>query len=206
MRSSVGSLQRRGLLILAAVTAVFVLPILLAWLLASGTIALLPKARVNHGSLIEPLLELGALTLTADADTMTPLDRRFGEWTLAVIIEMPCGPACLDVLDRMRRVHLALREEMGRVQLAAFVDEQTPPAELRSLGAAARTRVYRTNVPGLIERLRRAGAIGEDEAGSNRLIVIDYAARAMMIFPARADMGGVLKDLRRLLRASKTAG
>ncbi len=206
MNSSARPLERRGWVMLAAVTAVFVLPILIAWLLASGTIAVLPKERLNHGSLIEPLLELDSQRLVTDADTVTRLDRRFGEWTLATIIELPCAAACRDVLDRMRRVHLALREEMDRVHLAAFVDDQASPADLSSLGAPPQARVYRTDARELVERLRRAGAIGEDDVGLDRLIVIDYAARAMMIFPARADMGGVVKDLRRLLRASKTAG
>lgn len=206
MNSAVRPLERRGLVMLAAVTAVFVLPILIAWLLASGTIAVLPKGRVNHGNLIEPLLELGSQTLMTDANTVTHLDRRFGEWTLATIIELPCAVACRDALDRMRRVHLALREEMDRVHLAAFVDDHASTGDLSSLGAAANTRVYRTDARELIERLRRAGAIREDDAGFDRLIVIDYAARAMMIFPAHADMGGVVKDLTRLLRASKTAG
>ncbi|MGQ0658495.1 MAG: hypothetical protein ACT4NU_10450 [Chromatiales bacterium] len=206
MNNALQPSARSRRLTLIGIIAAFTLPILIAWLLSSGMLEWLPRGRLNYGTLIEPPVDLSRQTFVDEGNAVVAFKHRLGDWTLATIVEMPCGNDCRDTLDRMRRVHLALREEMGQVHLAAIVDRGTPVADLRSVGADTNTQVYRTVAADLMELLRRALAAEDPASGYNRLMLIDYAGRAMLIYPPRADMGGVHKDLKRLLRASKTAG
>jgi len=196
--------KRRNRVTFLAIIAAFVLPLLIAWLLTSGVLPWLPKGRLNYGALVEPPVDLSKQTFLDDGEALTRLDRKFGDWTLAVILETPCDNDCRDTLDRMGRIHLALREQMGRVHLAAIVDRGTPTVDLKSVGVDAKTQVYRTVTADLIGLLREARALGDDRSGYNQLVIIDHAGQALMIYPPRPDMGGVHKDLERLLRASKT--
>lgn len=196
--------RRRGRLTLLAVVAAFVLPIFLAWLLTSGVLPWLPKGRLNYGSLIEPTVDLKSRRFLDENGFETSFDRRFGEWTMAIILPDPCGTDCRRTLDDARRIRLALREEMARVYLAAIVDHGRGGPEPGAWGTKAPTEVYRTSVADLIATLRAAGAVPEGRSGFNQIILIDHLSRAMMIYPPRADLGGVTRDIRRLLRASKT--
>jgi hypothetical protein len=56
----------------------------------------------------------------------------------------------------------------------------------------------------LIDALLAARAVTDEQSGYNRMFLIDYASRAIIVYPADAEMAGVTKDIKRLLRASKT--
>ena len=105
----------------------------------------------------------------------------------------------------MRRVRTALREEMSRVR----------PLVLLSGGGAAefrrqvadvdpRLRIWRDTDGRLSTVLAPLAKLATDGQWRNRLVLIDYLGNAMMVYPPRPDMEGVLKDLKRLLKASKT--
>lgn len=196
--------RRRARLTMLAVVAAFALPIFLAWLLTSGLLPWTPKGRLNYGSLIEPTIDLNTRRFLDEHGTVASFDRRFGEWTIAIILPDPCEAECRRILDDAGRIRLALREEMARVRVAAIVDHAGAGIDPGARDAEVRTEVYRTSVADLIAALRAAGAVPDGQSGFNRIILIDYLSRAMMIYPARPDLAGVTKDLKRLLRASKT--
>jgi hypothetical protein len=93
---------------------------------------------------------------------------------------------------------------MGRVQLAAIVNHDHRDLDIAGMEGNPGTRVYRTDVGELIATLRAARAVGDDQTGYSQIILVDHASRAMMIYPVQADMARVTKDVKRLLRASKT--
>ncbi len=197
--------QRRGRLTMLAVVAAFVLPIFLAWLLSSGVLPWLPQGRLNYGSLIDPPVDLTTQRLL-DPKGGSPgnFDRHFGEWTMATILPDPCNTDCRRTLDAIARIRLALQQEMGRVHLAAIIDHDRPDPDIAAIDGDPGTRIYRTDVSELIAMLRAARAVGDDQTGYSQIILIDHASRAMMIYPVQADMTRVTKDVKRLLRASKT--
>lgn len=126
---------------------------------------------------------------------------------MATILPDPCKAECRRTLDDMSRIRLALREEMARVHVAAIVDHARGGRAERDVGVrdtGAPIEVYRTSVADLIATLRAARAVPEGQSGFDRIILVDHFSRAMMIYPPRPNLGGVTKDIRRLLRASKT--
>jgi hypothetical protein len=197
--------QRRGRLTMLAVVAAFVLPIFLAWLLSSGILPWLPQGRLNYGSLIDPTVDLKTRRfLESDGESEASFERNFGEWTMATILPDPCDADCRRTVDAIARIHRALQQEMGRVQLAAIVNHDHRDLDIAGMEGDPGTRVYRTDVGELIATLRAARAVGDDQTGYSQIILVDHASRAMMIYPAQADMARVTKDVKRLLRASKT--
>jgi hypothetical protein len=197
--------QRRGRLTMLAVVAAFVLPIFLAWLLSSGILPWLPQGRLNYGSLIDPTVDLKTRRfLESDGESEASFERNFGEWTMATILPDPCDADCRRTVDAIARIHRALQQEMGRVQLAAIVNHDHRDLDIAGMEGDPGTRVYRTDVGELIATLRAARAVGDDQTGYSQIILVDHASRAMMIYPVQADMARVTKDVKRLLRASKT--
>lgn len=187
-----------------AVLAAFVLPIFLAWLLSSGVLPWLPRGRLNYGTLIEPPLDLKSFDFFDAANARADFEGRYGEWTLAAILPLDCNDACRANLDHMHRIHLALREEMDRVRLAAIVERGSPEIDVKTLGADARTRVYHTSVRDLVDALVAARVVTDEQSGYNRMFLIEYASHAIIVYPPGAEMAGVTRDIKRLLRASKT--
>lgn len=204
MNTDTTGAQRRARLTMLAVVAAFALPIFLAWLLTSGLLPWMPTGRLNYGSLIDPTIDLNTRRIIDENGTVASFDRRFGEWTIATILPDPCEAECRRTLDDAGRIRLALREEMARVQVAAIVDHAHGGLDLGAREAEARIEVYRTSVADLTAALRAARVVPEGESGFDRIILIDHLSRVMMIYPVRPDLGGVTKDIKRLLRASKT--
>lgn len=204
MTSATEPARRHARLTVLAVVAAFALPIFLAWLLASGVVPWLPRGRVNYGALVNPPLDLSTSRIVDERDGTVSLARRYGEWTLAVILPGECEEPCRTALDHMQRIHRALQKDMDRVQLAALVDREVSTSGLPRAAMQPGTRLYRIDTRELIDRLRAAHLLDQGESGYHRMTIVDYAARAMMVYPVDADMGGVTKDLKRLLRASRT--
>jgi hypothetical protein len=119
-------------------------------------------------------------------------------------VSQPCAEACRNNLDHLRRVHLALQEKMTRVHLVAFTEAAAPTFDAGANGAAPATVVVPTGASALLASLRASPSIAGIDVGRDQIFIVDYAGRAMMIYPNDADMAGITRDLRRLLKASKT--
>jgi hypothetical protein len=193
--------KTRPRLTLLAVVAAFVLPIVIAWLMTSGVVPWMPRARLNYGTLIEPPIDLNGIAIVTQSGS---LEHRFGEWTLATIATNPCTQPCEATLDHLSRIHVALQEKGTRVHLVVFVDKGQGDFDARAHGAAARTVVLQTETAALLQSLSAGASADSEPPAPNQIFIIDYAGRAMMRYHADADMAGVSRDLRRLLRASKT--
>ena len=119
-----GELRARNLRTLAALAALFLLPLALAFFTYYGT-AWRPGALVSHGCLISPARPLPAVALrridlegqpaTETADVTAPPFRK--RWSLVYLGAGDCDAACRDALYVMRQTRLALNTDM--TQLAA---------------------------------------------------------------------------------------
>jgi hypothetical protein len=177
----------------------FLLPVLLAWLLTSGRLDWMPRGRVNYGTLIQPAI---ALEPWLDAAERRQLPHSYGSWALALIQDgAACGTECVDGWDRLWRVHEALQGEKLRVTAAVILEATATPPEAKALVLPLPSRAMQE----LLQALARHDPAATDAtAVKDRLVIIDYQGNIMMLYPAHPDMGGVLNDLKRLLRASKT--
>ena len=161
--------------------AVCVAPVLAGWILfLSGWT---PRDAGNYGELIPPR------PLSAPA-----LDPLRGKWVLVSFDAAACNAYCEKKLYFLRQVRKAQGKEFERVErLWVLVDGATPRAEL--LAAIEGTRIV---------RLRNIGGAGEFPGNPlYHIYLIDPLGNLMMRFPLDPDPSRMVKDLQRLLKASR---
>jgi hypothetical protein len=161
--------------------AVCVAPVLAGWILfLSGWT---PRYAGNYGELIPPR------PLSAPA-----LASLRGKWVLVSFDAAACNAYCEKKLYFLRQVRKAQGKEFERVErLWILTDGATPRAEL--LAAIEGTRIV---------RLKNIAGAGEFPGNPlQHIYVIDPLGNLMMRFPQDPDPSRMVKDLQRLLKASR---
>lgn len=195
-------LRSRSTLIL--LFAIFLLPLVIAWLLNFGDQGWHPAETGNHGALVEPPRPLAGIALqTPDGNGISDQDLH-GKWTLVYILAGDCTEICRKNLYKIRQVRLALGEDMGRVQRLMIVVDDAAAGYSDELREAypgliiGRTPAAETG--GFLEQFQLRGDERPGESG--RVYLVDPLGNLMMSYEADADPGGMVKDLERLLRIS----
>ncbi len=179
---------------LLAMIVVFAAPILGAWFFYLNP-EYLPSSQSNRGELIEPMLQVTADMGLQDADgnslDMQPLE---GKWTLVSLNKAPCEQDCRDKLISLRQIRLALGETSRHVErLQITVGAQRAPA-------------VEADFDGMYSALaddRLLAALGQGDAALNRIYILDPMGNLMMRYAPDASPKDTLKDMERLLKASK---
>ncbi|HEY1889500.1 MAG TPA: hypothetical protein VGG63_03800 [Steroidobacteraceae bacterium] len=205
MTAETRALRARNLRTLAALAALFFLPLIISAWLYYG-MSWIPGGHVNHGELIQPprplpraelprvaLGESAAGKLPAAAST--PLR---GNWTLVYIGDGSCDASCREALYVMRQTRLALGTDMTRLDRVFLVT-----ANCCATGYLGREHAGIT----VLDATGAAGAPllavfpAADEA--HTLFVVDPLGNLMMRYDVRRDPRGLLVDLKRLLELSQ---
>lgn len=189
---------RRSLLV---IVLLFVAPIVLAWAMYLGARYWRPFGTIEHGELITPVRALdGSALEAAGGGTALGAAPFRGHWTLVVLGTPRCGDGCRQALYETRQARLALGKDMPRVERYLILGPAPEPLpEAALLGQHPELRVVRAGR----EWLRRlTAAPATDAAGS--IYLIDPQANLMMVYPPQADASGLLDDMQRLLRISRT--
>ncbi len=184
----------RSILPLLAMVVVFAAPALAAWFFFYNP-EYLPSTRSNRGELMQPLVPVNAQLGLRNSDG-SPLDpEQFeGKWTLISLNAAPCGQPCRDKLIALRQIRLALGETRYSVErLQIMTGTQSAPDwndEFEGMHIAIAD-----------ERLLKA--LGGGEAALERLYILDPMGNLMMRYTPDAPVKDTLKDMERLLKASK---
>lgn len=188
----------RNLWPLWAMIVIFALPAITAWFFYFNP-ELLPDTRVNRGELIEPVRPWPADLPLASADG-APFDPAVfrDRWTLLLVSRAPCGPACEQKLAELRQIRLALGESRYVVERMALLvgDAAAPLGE--DYDGTTLARADRAVEPALQALLGPAPTVWD------RVYIVDPFGNLMMRYAADAPPKDVLKDMERLLKASKT--
>jgi hypothetical protein len=195
MNASAG-VRARNLRTVAALAALFVLPLALAFYTYYAT-DWRPLGRVNHGTLISPARPLPEVALPRAPRTAgAPGAALRGTWTLVYVGDGRCDADCRRALVVMRQTRLSLNNDMTRVARVFLATAGCCPdaaggsdaglAVLDASGAAAAPLIAQFPADG------RAHSI----------YVVDPLGNLMMSYDARIDPHGLLEDLRKLLRLS----
>ena len=127
MSTTPKDLRSKNLRMLAALAALFVLPLLLAFYMYYGT-DWRPLKRVNHGTLISPVRPLVVTSLkrepltdpdpNAPPSSAEPAESKLfrDKWSIVYIGEGNCDERCRQALYVMRQTRLSLNNEMSRVE------------------------------------------------------------------------------------------
>ena len=196
MAEQMKNLKLRNGLVLGAILLIFLVPLLFAWYMAGHK----PDAGggAQHGILIDPprTLENRDL-LDPAAGQKTSL---YGKWTMFALIGEDCGQDCMEVLYRMRQIHIAMGERYFRVQRAVYFAGQD---------AEDHAKIFFTGFEGqLILARNKTGAdfrknfLMDGKSPEYAIYLIDTRGFLMMCYPKDTNPSGIIKDLKRLLRTT----
>lgn len=138
-----------------------------------------PARSVEHGRLLSPPPPLPAALLRSTADSR-------GKWLLLLEVRGPCAADCLGRLDELRRVHVALYKNMGRLRRGVVSDRPDDP-QLAALRAAQPDLLVAAAPPGPAE-------------AAGRLLLADPQGLLVMTYAADAAARDIRADLERLLK------
>lgn len=180
---------RRTLLLIALAA---VLPVAAAY----GWYYFGPKGRrINYGELVEtrPLPDAALTTLDGQPLRFSSLR---GKWLLLQVDTSDCDADCRGKLYDMRQVRTAQGKNQERIERVwLLTDGGTPAASL--------IEEYRGTVI-----LRAAGSplvasLPARDTPRGHLYVVDPLGNVVLRYPTHADGRGILRDMERLLRASR---
>lgn len=176
-------------LMLLLIAGMFVLPILIAWLLASGRVDWRPATLTNHGTLIAPPIDLSTLPTSEASAPLRALPP--ADWALLYVSDRACDASCLTVLRELGAMRMVIGKNGTRLSVFGLFAERQADTEVRQIVDPALVR-------GIADRLR-----GDQPALELPFIgFLDWRGQLMMHFAPSARPEDVKSDLKRLLTAS----
>lgn len=195
--------KKTSLVKLLAIFFLFALPLFVANQMFSDQEYLRDRQKTNNGTLIVPPKPL------PDVELFDPLGdqddgKLFGKWTLFYITGSDCDEACVNNLYAMRQIRLTAGEHTRRVQRALFYWNGVPSNVVDNFENYAGQLIVKES--GNTNELMREHFKLNDGANpvvTNRLYVIDPNGNLIMFYEPGVDPIGIIKDLSKLLRASR---
>lgn len=201
MKGAIPGGQRRGLTPLWLMVVVFAAPVVAAWFFYLNP-EYLPAGRSNKGELIEPVVHLppGLGLFTPQGAELGP-GALAGRWTLVYLAGGDCTDACRNQLIAIRQIRLALGENQlstGRLLIL------TDPAAA-DLGAELEREFegMQVAVTDAASGERLLELLGQGAQSLDRIHILDPMGNLMMRYAPDAPPEDTLKDMERLLKASK---
>jgi hypothetical protein len=200
---------RMALLIIAAM---FLLPLLLAWLMYSGSLDFKPTSTRNLGTLIEPPVPIDwavTVMLPGEAKLEASPEQSIGvfdeHWVILQPVPAGCDDSCLRNISNLRQIHRASGRQQSRIRLALLLEESRPAEQVQSLLAIYTQFQLIQDPSGLLwEALTGIQQNLSGQAGPARgVYMIDPLGNIMMYYAAGSDPNYIKQDLKRLLTWSK---
>ena len=186
---------RPSLFPLWAMLFVFALPVVSAWIYYFNP-ELLPAKRANRGELIAPVRPWPPELTLGGVDGRPLLEGMLqGHWTLLTVQRSPCDAACRSRLGELRQIRLALGESGQAVERMLLL---VGPAGDTVDGLGAKIARLEQGLTAALEAF-----LGPGEPVWNRVYIVDPMGNLMMRYAEDAAAKDVLKDMERLLKASK---
>ena len=209
MSSTPEDVRSRNLRMLAALAALFLVPLLLSFYMYYGT-DWRPIKRVNHGTLISPVRPLPTVNLKreslSDPDpnapppgVKAPEPKLFKDkWSLVYIGEGNCDERCRQALYVMRQTRESLNNNMTRVERIFLVTGNCCAREFL-LHEHPGLRVDDATTADGARLLQEFPADGRPYS----VFIVDPLGNLMMSYDSRQNPKGLLEDLQKLLRLSQ---
>ncbi len=187
-------------LALVVIAALFIVPLVAAWLMYAGVIDYSPAKTRNLGTLVRPPvpISLNGLSLAGSAEK-APEDLE-DHWIVLYAVPEPCDTACIEAVTSLRQVHRAAGRNQSRIRLLAASDGDFDSGQLESIYPA----IFVANIQdgGLAAALRDVAAVNGGQV-ENSVYLIDPLGNIMLFYAAGFDPNDLKKDLKRLLTWSK---
>lgn len=192
--------QGRSRLQLILLALLFAAPVIGAWVAWKFAVTGGVDGTTNAGQLIEPARPLQAAPWRDAEGRVLPDDLLTGRWSYVLLGGDDCDALCVERLYLTRQVRTSVNKDMSRVQRLLLVTRL--PADLAKL---------REEHPDLVVTVLDASAwqgfvdqfaVGTDSS-DRALYLVDPLGNLMMRYLPEVPAKGVLKDLRKLLKASQ---
>ena len=187
-------------LIIVIISLVFISPVLLSYWFLNHTDTVEDRGTTNYGRLIQPLRQLENYALV---DPFSPDSKHqlHGKWNLVYITNI-CADTCIDNLYRMRQLHIGTDKYSPRVQRVLLMTQGSVEDLTAKLTDYKGQKVIMPDdMPELVSQFLAAGI--EQPLLQNRLYIIDPMGNLMMSYAPDTPPRGILKDIKKLLRASR---
>ena len=191
-------------LMFVAILIIFAAPMLVSWWLLNYTDYSKDSAAASHGNLIVPPRPLHDTTLTSLSNPSSQ-QHLHGKWSLIYLHTGKCGKDCVDNLYKMRQLRLATGEYAPRIQRVMVVSgpDIVPLSEDQIKHFAGQLMLHAEETK-QFSSLKIFGLTDEEEPLlERRLYLVDPLGNLMMSYAPDTEPGGIIKDLKRLLRYSR---
>jgi len=192
---------RRGVRTLLIMAALFAAPVLAAWFFYLNP-QYLPSGRSNLGTLISPVLAVPAdLRLTTPAGVALDRSELEGKWTLVYLGGGDCPDACRERLYDLQQIRLALGEGSLSVERLLILTDAGASAT-----GAALAQEFRGLAVAVMDEAGAAwliDALGQGPQALDLVYILDPMGNLMMRYASDAPAKDILKDMGRLIKASK---
>lgn len=189
--------QRRSRLQLILIAMLFAAPVITAWVAWQFATSEGVGSTTNAGVLIQPARPLEPVALADGAGQPLPETPFRIRWSYVQFAPSGCDASCLERLHLTRQVRISVNKDMSRVQRVLVVREL--PAGLDRLRAEHPDLLIAVATADAWRDLLGQFAMAPDSA----FYLVDPLGNLMMHYPAEVPAKGVLKDLRKLLKASQ---
>ena len=189
-------------IIISVIIVAFIGPSILSWFIFNHTNFLEARGTSNYGTLISPPVLLENYSLT-DPNNLDREDALYGKWSMIFVAET-CEKVCMENVYRMRQIHIGIGKHSLRVQKVLFLTEQNlnELSELLVNYRGQKVMRVETSAQGvLLNKFSLDNTVNPIKSGY--IYISDPLGNLMMSYPADINPQGILKDLKKLLRASR---
>ncbi len=184
--------RRRGRRVVLVILALCAAPTVAAWL---AYFVWQPQSRANYGELIDPRPLSDPELRRLDGETFR-LSQLRGKWILLQMDAAACGEGCRRKLAYMRQARLALGRDAERLERVWLLDDGASP-DATLLREQEGLRVAHDPRGAFLTEFPPSGKAAE------YIYLIDPQGTLMLRFPGEPDGRRMVKDLARLLKASR---
>ena len=187
---------------LVIIAALFLLPLLLAWFMYSGTIEYKPSSTRNFGQLVEPPVpvnwEDSVLIPGAGKPALGTVQAFSDHWVILFAVPDPCPEACFQEISALRQIHRASGRHQPRIRIALLMQEPSSPESVNRIHETYSKFQLISDPSGKLETV-----LEQVVQGDGGVYLIDPLGDIMMVYAAGADPNHLKQDLKRLLTWSK---
>jgi len=169
------------------------LMILATWMYYSG--AWLPTGRINNGALIMPPVNLNTMGVRDEGGNLLNAEALDGEWGMLVLAGSDCTESCANALYLSRQVHIALGRNATRMNRYLISDGLSLSDEQQREHPGL--KILKADLAEVKKQLP------ESVMGDNPILLVDPLGNIMMHYGPDHTGKQMLKDLEKLLKASK---
>jgi len=193
----------RSRLILATILALFIVPLVLAWLMTSGAISIGKHETRNQGQLVIPAVPLD-WSGAANPDNPAQNAAYDGFWVILYAVPSPCGKQCLELAAGLRQVHRATGQNFQRVKIALLLHPGNPESLDRELhNIYSRFNLIPSASTAFTDAISEAGGRAAGLNADLAVYLVDPDGNIMMTYHGVSSPRKLIKDLERLLTWSK---